>query len=138
MDIANLKPQTRFVEIHHPADDEKLLGIRVELMSISDPRMKKIRRRIKDRQLLQQAKGKHFKADDIEENTNELISSAMLGWQWYNPTEGTANFDEDAHANFNGDRNPAFNQKNIYAILSELEWIADQLSDAISDQQAFF
>lgn len=140
MDISNLKPNQRFVEIHHPADDEKLLGIRVEIMSITDPRMKKIRRKIQDAKLRLDARNKNFKAEEVEENTVETIFSAMLGWEWYNPTgvKGDPTFNDDAHASFEGDRSPAFNQKNATAILKNLEWFADQLAEAIGDQKAFF
>lgn len=139
MDISTLTPKERIVEILNPATDAPI-GIRVSLISISDPRMKKIKRKIQDAKLRLDARGKSFKAEDIEDNTNETIFSALTSWEFYNPTgkTGDKGYDADAHASYRGDKSPAFNQKNVYAILNELEWFADQLAEAIGDQKAFF
>lgn len=140
MDLAKIKPSERVVEIHHPGDEDRLIGLRIGLISISDPRMKKIKRRIQDEKLKLETRGKNFKAEDLENNTNSLIHQAMTSWEWYNPTgkKGDKNFDDDAHANWNGDRNPPFNQKTILEILREAEFIADQLAAEIGDEKAFF
>ena len=140
-DISNIKPSERItLEIHHPADENELLGIRVFIMSISDPKMKKIKRRIQDDKLRLEARGKYFKSDDLEDNTNAILFSAMLGWEWYNPT-GTPkdeNYDETAHANFHGNKSPEFNRATVVQVFTELEWFADQVADGISEEKAFF
>ena len=126
MDIAGIQPQERTIEIHHPADETQMLGIRVSLMAISDPRMKKIKRKIQDEKLRLEARGKNFKSEDLEDNQNSLIFSAMTGWDWYG---------EDVK--FEGQK-PEFNRVNVGKVLSSLEWFADQLTDAIDDEKAFF
>lgn len=138
-DISAIKTQERMIEMHHPADETKLLGIRVSLVAMSAPDMKKIKRAINDEKLRLDARGKYFKADDIENNQNKLIFGAMRGWEWYNPTgvEGDKDFDANADATFHG-KKPDFNQKNVYDVMEELEWFADQLAEAISDEKAFF
>lgn len=141
MDIALIKPSERTIEIHHPVDETKLLGIRVSLVSMTDPRMKKLRRRIQDEKLKLEARGKNFRAADVEENQNELIFNAMTGWQWYNTTgqKGDKDFDEAADAKFKG-KKPEFNRANVLEVLNEpgMEWFADQISEAIADEKAFF
>jgi len=138
MDIASIKPSERMVEIVHPKT-EKPIGIRVSVMSMTDERMKKIRRAIQNEKLRLDARGKNFKAEDVEANQNDLLFSAMTGWQWYNPTgeKNDKDFDADADATFHG-KKPEFTKQNVIAVLTELEWIADQISAAISDEKAFF
>lgn len=138
-DISAIKPQERMIEIRHPADETKLLGIRVSLVAISAPEMKIIKRKINDEKLHLDARGKHFKALDVETNQNKIIFGAMRGWEWYNPTgqTGDVGYDPEADATFRG-KKPDFNQKNVYDVLEDLEWFADQLAEAISDEKAFF
>lgn len=125
MDISVIKSSERIIEILHPASKEPL-GIRVTLMSLDDERMKKIKRSILDRRLHLEARAKHFKAEEIEDNRNALIFSAMTGWEFYG---------EDA--TFKGEK-PVFNRKNVYAVFDELEWFRDQLDEEIGDTKAFF
>lgn len=124
VDISTIKPNERTIEMHHPADETQLIGIRVSLMAIADPRMKKIRRNIQDAKLRLEARGKNFKAEDVEENQNNLIFNALTGWEWYD-------------ADFHG-KKPEFNKQSVFAVLTELEWFADQIAEEISDEKAFF
>lgn len=141
VDISAIKPSERVLELHHPADETQLLGIRVSLVSINDPRMKKLKRRIQDEKARLERAGKILKAEDIEENADELLFNAMTGWQWYNPTgeKGDADYDENAMPEFKG-KQPEFNRANVLAILREpgAEWFAEQISAAISDEKSFF
>lgn len=138
-DISNIKPNERVIEMVHPADETQLLGIRVSIMTMSDERMKKIRRQIQDEKLRLDARGKNFKAEDVEENQTKLIFGAMTDWEWYNPTgiPGDKDYDPDAQATFKG-QVPPFNRATVFAVLNELEWFAEQLSAHISDEKAFF
>jgi hypothetical protein len=126
MDIANIQPSERVIEIHHPADENELMGIRVTLISITDPRMKKIKRKIQDAKLKLDAKGKSFKSEEIEENANEMLFSAMTGWDWYGKD-----------ATFKG-KKPEFNRASVFDVLTTVEWFADQLTEAITDEKSFF
>ncbi len=125
MDISGLKPaEERIIEILHPTTEEKL-NIRVALMSITDERMVKLKRKFMDEKLRQEARGKNFKADDIEDNRHELAFRAMLSWEW------------GGDANFHG-KKPEFNKSNVVAVLKELPWFRDQIEEAVSDEKSFF
>lgn len=138
MDIGSIKPSEIVLEILHPASEQPL-GIRVFLVSMSDERVKKVRRRIQDEKLKLDARGKHFKASEVEENTNSLIFNCMSGWEWYNPTgnPGDEGYDKNAQPNFNGEI-PDYNKSNVYAVFNELDWFSDQIAAALADEKAFF
>ena len=125
MDLSDLKPMERFVEIVHPKTDIEL-GIKVSLLSINDPALKKIKRSILNEKNRLEARGKTFKAEDIEENTKKLIFAAVTGWVW------------DKNMTFKGDKAPEFNSKNFDEVMKELPWFSLQLEEAISDEKAFF
>lgn len=129
VDIAGIKASERIVDIVHPVSGEKL-GITISLMSYDDPRMKSVRRRITNRRLQLDARGKHFKAEELEENNHELCFSAMTGWSWDKSPEG----DE---VTFNG-KKPDFNKVNVFAVFEELPWFREQVDQAIADEKAFF
>ena len=124
MDLKDIKPTERQISILHPGTGEDL-GITVTVLSINDPEMVKIKRRIQDQRLTLERKGKGFKSDDIEENRDMLTFSAMKGWKWAGKTT------------FNGDK-PEFNRKNVYTVFKELTWFRDQIEEEISDESAFF
>lgn len=141
MDLSSIKPQTRTIDIHFPGDETKKLGVLIELRSINDPEMKRIKRKIQDEKSKLDQRGKILKAESIEENANEIIFQAILGWQWYNPTGnvGDKGYDESADATFRG-KKPEFNRASVLAVLNEpgLDWFANQISEAIGDEKAFF
>lgn len=138
MDLSSIKPTERTIEITHPGTGLPI-GLRVNLLSIEDDRMKRIKRQITDESLKLQAKGKAFKAEELERNTNTLMFTGTTGWEWYNPTgaEGDEGYDADAMPNFNGEQ-PVYNQKNFLAVTGELSWVADQIQEAIGETKAFF
>lgn len=124
MDLSELKPSERFIEILNPKTGLEL-GVKVSLISINDDKLKKVKRRIQDEKLRLEARGKSFKSEDIEENRNTLIFNALSGWEWSGDTK------------FHGEK-PAFTEKNVKAVINELSWFREQLEEAISDEQAFF
>lgn len=124
MDISNLKPVERIVEILHPVTGEKL-GITVSILSLNDERMAQIRRKIQNKRIELEKRNKTFKADDLEENELELLCASMTGWVW------------DGEADYHGEK-PAFNEKNVKAVLKELPWFRQQITEAIGDEKAFF
>lgn len=138
-DLANIQTNDRTIEILHPGNGERI-GVRVTVMHIDDERLAKIKRGITDRRLYLEARGKVFKAEEIEENKNNLLFGAMTGWEWYNPTgkEGDEGFDASAAPSFDGDNNPDFNRKNVNAVLTKLPWFSDQVNEAVGDTKAFF
>ena len=126
MDISELSPQERIVDILHPGTGEPL-GIKVTLLSLLDERMKRIKRRLTDSRLVLDQKGKKFKASDIEENENALLFEAMTAWVW------------EGDATWKGEK-PEFNRKNVTEVLTspKHEWFKNQLMEAVSDEQSFF
>ena len=124
MDISNIKSSERIIEILHPKTGEEL-GISVTVMSYDDDRMKKIRRKILDRRLHLEARGKHFKSEELNENANDLCFNAMTGWEWR------------GDAVFHG-KKPEFTRASVTAVFEELSWFRDQIDNAIGDEKAFF
>jgi hypothetical protein len=68
MDLSTVKPSERIVEILSPANKQPI-GIRVTLLHIDDPRLKKLKRSFQDEKSRLEQRGKYFKAEDIETNT---------------------------------------------------------------------
>jgi len=124
IDLNSVKPVERVIEILHPATGQEL-GIRVSILSITDPKLKKIKRRVQDERLRLEARGKAFKSEDVEENLNAIVFNAMVGWEWY------------GDVCFNSEK-PAFNQRMVKEVFEELPWFKSQIEEAIGDEQAFF
>lgn len=155
-ELTTIKPMDRVIEILSPAASAHKIGIRVSLLSIEDDRMEKIKRSITNNRLALEARGKHFKAEDIEENNHNLIFTAMTGWEWYNPTgddprtrkdwdklspedqaAALAHYDPDGMPTFNGVV-PEFIKKDVMAVLKGIPWFHNQVNEAIGDTKAFF
>lgn len=138
-DLASIQTNDRTIEITHPGSGERI-GVRVSLMHIDDERLAKIKRNITDRRLYLEARGKTFKAEEIEENKNNLLFGAMTGWEWYNPTgkPDDEGYDAEAAPSFEGDDQPEFNRKTVTAVLTKLVWFSDQVNEAVGDTKAFF
>lgn len=124
MDLNNLKPVERIIQIVNPVNGQEL-GVKVSLLSITDSKLLKVKRRIVDEKLRLEARGKIFKSEDIEENGNALIFNAMTGWEW------------SGDATFKG-KKPVFDMKTVVEILTELPWFKKQIEEALEDEQAFF
>ena len=124
MDLANLKPVERMIDILHTSTGEKI-GVSVTVLSINDEKMAAAKRRIQNKKLEIDRRGKTFKADDLEENEMELLTNAITGWNW------------EGDVDFHGEK-PAFNEKNVKAVLKELTWFKQQIMEAVGDEKAFF
>lgn len=125
MDLSELVPGERMIEIKHPKTGEDI-GVRVGLVSYDDERMKKVKRHIRDRKLHLEARGKTFKAEEIDTNRITLLFNAMTGWEWYGEK-----------TNFRGTK-PDFNLKSVTEVFTLLEWFMDQIDEAVGDEKAFF
>jgi hypothetical protein len=113
MDLSQIKTTDRTIEALHPSTGEKV-GIRITLISIDDERMTKVKRQITDERMRLEARGKHFKAEDLESNKVNILAAAMTGWNWYNPTgtEGDKDYDPDGQTTWNGEV-PEFNRRDL-------------------------
>lgn len=140
MELTSIKPMDRTIEIVSPEASAHNLGIRVTLLSIDDDRMEKIKRGITNNRLALEARGKHFKAEDIEENNRDLLFTAITGWEWYNPTGNDAKapgYNPEAMPKYNGEV-PEFNKKNVMNMLKSVPWFHAQINEAVADTKAFF
>lgn len=124
LELTELKPTERVIEIDHPGNAEPI-GIRVNIISINDERMVRLKRKFTDERLLLERRGKSFKAEHIEENRNSLCFAAMTGWEWY------------GDITYQGSK-PEFNRKSCDEVLTDFPWFRDQIEEAISDDKAFF
>lgn len=129
MDIGNLKPTERKIEIIHPGNG-KLTGIWVSVVSLDDERMKKLRRAITDEANRKAQRGKTMKAEEIEENLDRLLINAMTGWGWDKDEDGE-------ESTFNGIK-PEFKESKIREVFATLPWFRDQLNEAVGDTKSFF
>ena len=125
MDISTLIPSERLIEIKHPVTEQNI-GIRVNIISLNDDKMKQIRRRFINKRLELEKRGKSFKADDIESNEIDLLIACIVGWDWYG---------DDVKF---GDFKPEFNEMNVRKVLNTLPWFKEQISEAVGDDKAFF
>lgn len=139
MELSKLKPSERKIEILNPGTKEPI-GLRVDIVHVDDERLKKLKRSIQDSRVRLESKGKFFKAEDIENNTDELVFTAMTAWEWYNPTgvQGDKGFDAEKQPKWNGEVNPAFSRKTVMEMFTALPWFRDQLLKEMGDEEAFF
>lgn len=123
MDLAKIKPSERIVDILHPESGEKI-GVSVQLISLRDEKLAAVRRRIQNKNIEFQKRGKTMKAVDIEENEMELLIACITGWNWGDNL-------------YNGET-PQFCEKNVRDVLNDLPWFKQQIVEAIDDEKAFF
>ena len=123
-DLSEIIYVEKTVEIVHPATKEPL-GVSVTLMSPDDKRLERIKTRIMDERLALEAKGKNFKADQINKNRDMILFRAMTGWEWFGDTS------------FEGEK-PELNQLNVLKVFSKLPWFRSQIDESFSELESFF
>lgn len=123
-DIASIKYVEKKVEIVHPATKEPL-GVSVTLMSPDDARLEAVRTKLLDKRLALEAKGKNFKADEVNHNRDMVLFRAMTEWKW------------DGDATFEGEK-PELTQANVLKVFNELPWFRKQVDEAFSEAEGFF
>lgn len=138
MDISTLKTGDKTFEVKRP-DNGAPLGLRITVVHIDDERLKTIKRQVQDKRNQLAARGKAFKAEEIESNQRAVLFAATVKWEWYNPTGTPADkdYDPDAMPDFKGEQ-PDFNRKNFNEILTELPWIESQLIEECGETESFF
>lgn len=128
-DLSTIKPGTALLDIKFPGT-LKSSGVTVELMSLDDERMKKIKRAIIDRRQKLAARDKNFNASEIDDNTSEICFGAMIGWTWGKDDDGD-------DANFNGSK-PEFTRANVMAVFAALPWFREQIDIKVGERESFF
>lgn len=137
-DLADIKPTARSVELLHPVHKTPV-GLRVFMVPFDDERLARIKRNITNKRLELDARGKRWKAEDIEDNKNHLTFTALLDWEWYDPKpeeERGEGYKPDI-LTFHGSV-PEFNFANFVKVCDELAWVRDQIDEELGDTEAFF
>lgn len=122
MDILAIQPDTITVEIKHPGTGSPI-GLTLQCVSLESDQVKAVERAIKNRAL--RGGRNTVTAEKIEDNTVEILSAAVVGWEW---ADGLTLGDM---------KNPPLNKANV-AKLMQVGWIAKQVDTALGDEAAFF
>lgn len=129
-DLSTLKPaQGVELRIKHPAT-EAFVGVRIFTISPQDPKMRSIRRMITDQRIKLEAKGKYFKAEDLEQNQRNFLFAAMTGWDWGKDDNGE-------EATFEGGK-PDFDKTTVNKVFDSLPWMQSQLDEFLAEDKNFF
>lgn len=124
MNLLDLQPSERLVEILHPSTGEEI-GIRVSLISLDDEKLKKIKRKIRDNAINLQKRGKTMSVEEEENNEIALLETCITDWDWY------------GDVTLNGEK-PEKNLKNIKEVYNKLPWFTKQINTVLGDEQGFF
>lgn len=127
MDLQNIKPNSRSVDIKHPVTQERI-GLTISLRPVADPVVKAAKRKQIDARL--SGRGRHkVTAVQLEQSAIEVLVAAISGW-----TFGTA---EDGTACTFGGEVLEYNDINVRKLLKH-DWIREQLDEELGDEAAFF
>lgn len=129
MDLSEIKSGEIVHRMVHPGNG-KDLGIIVTLVSLDDPRVLKVKRRVTDRRLHLEARGKSFKAEELDENMNNVVFACMTGWSWENDEDGEP-------ALFHG-KKPEFNSAVVNMVFTELPWFLSQIREVLNEDKDFY
>lgn len=122
MDILAIQPATTTVDIKHPGTGAPI-GLKLECVSLEDDRVKTVERAIKNRAL--RGGRNSVTAEKIEDNTVEILSAAIVGWEW----------GKDLSL---GDlKSPPLSKANVAKLLA-IGWVAKQVDTALGDEASFF
>jgi len=122
MDLSTIKPDTIDVRITHPGTGEPI-GLIIKAVSLQDDRVAVVRRRLQNKAL--RARNKTTTAETIEENGNELLMAAIVGWEWGGDSDWKG-------------KKLEFTSGNLKIVLTEAPWLAQQIDTALADEAAFF
>lgn len=123
LDISQIVPKERTVELTHPGTGEKL-GITLNLMSADDPRLKRTQRALMDQRSERQRRNKIMTAEEMEAGMIKLLAQTITGWNW-------------GERKWKGET-PVYSTRTAMQLLTESEWIYKQVNDAVGDVAAFF
>jgi len=123
-DLAAIKSTNIQFKVLDPATG-KPCGLVLDLLPMDHPTMKEAERAITNAAQHLARRNKNFKADEIEENYLTMCIAAINGWEW---NDGIT---------FHGEV-PTFTPKNVKAVLSEITWLPNQITDQYDDTARFF
>lgn len=128
-DLSSIKSGDRTIDIFHPGT-KQFIGVKVSLVSLDDDRLTSVKRKITDRRLYLEARGKPFKAEEIDENMNNLIFTAMTGWVWGKDANGDPALWEG--------KVPDFDRRTVYDVFTKASWFRKQINEEIGETESFF
>jgi hypothetical protein len=128
-DLAKVKPVEVLLDIKLPGTSRSA-GVTVQLMSLDDARMSKLKRSIIDRRQKLETKGKTFSAEEIDTNGAEICFASIIGWEWGKDEDGD-------DATFRGEK-PEFTRANVMAVFAELPWFREQIDVKLGERESFF
>lgn len=128
MDISGITTSNYLHKLVHPGTG-RYLGLTIELAPTTDPAFKTLERQITDKALTKRIRGKVTKSEEIEENRTVLISAVIRGFIWENDADGKP-------GSFGGEQ-MKFSPENVAKLLA-VEWIKDQIDEALAEQANFF
>lgn len=121
---------TSSLVITHPRTGDPI-GLKLELQSMESPAMKAIQRQITDEAQRLRIRGKFIKADEIDNNSNELYITAIVDWEWSKGSDGQP-------LTLDGDPKPPCNIVNKKTLIERVPGITSQIDDALGQQNRFF
>lgn len=122
MDIFDIAPQSRTIEILHPATSEPT-GLKVSLLPMSDDKIESVRRKQLNRRL--NSRNTKVTAEQLEAESMELLIASITGWEW----SGTASFQGEK---------PEFTPDNVRRVMKAAKWVRDQIDREAGYAEAFF
>jgi len=127
VNLAEMQPVDKTVHILRPDGSDEKIGLSFVLMSQDDPRLKAVKREIRDNNTkLTKGGRRSLKAKDIEANEMKLLCGMVIKWKW---EEGVF---------FENGAIPDFNEKGLTRVFAKLSFVKDQLIEAIEDSESFF
>lgn len=121
MDIAQLNPAARWIDITNPAT-HKPTGLRIQLRPMSHAAIQKVQRSHTDKM----ARQRKFRltAAEIEAHSLDVLVASIEAWEW------------GGDASFNGEK-PDLTPENARLVLA-VAWIKEQIDSELGDSEAFF
>lgn len=128
MDLSEIKPSAHVLDILHPGTGEET-GLKIELVSMDDERVKKVQRKWQNAALQRTKRNKKITAEEVEARSNEILAAAMVGIVYGKDANGK-------EATWKGEQ-PKLTAKLKDEMLS-VEWLRRQIDEALGDSEAFF
>lgn len=128
--LAKLKPASEVTFDYLNPFDDRPTGLRVSVMAFEDPRMSMVKRQITDKRLAAERKGKPLKAEELEQQVDEMLFRGTIAWKWEKDADGV-------QSDWNGEQLP-FNRANFDLLLQELPKFREQINEKMGELKGFF
>lgn len=127
-DIFAIKPIDQLgVKIKHPGTGKEI-GLEIFVRSLEHPDVKRITDAVRTKANKANLRGKAQTAADERENSIQIITAAVVGWNWY---------EVDGVMGNAGGAQLDYNPANVRKVL-ETDIIRGQVDSFLTDEAAFF